>query len=81
MLETQSRTQRAEVQQHLVGVEVLGDDVIGVHRDDGQAEEQVEVVRLVVRPTGLPHAQRNRLRELPLEASVPIECSRTIMIS
>ncbi len=45
-----------EVQQHLVCRQVLLHDVLPVHGDDGDAQEEVEVVRLVVRPAGLPHA-------------------------
>ncbi len=56
------------MQQHLVGRKVLLHDVLSVHGDDRDAEEEVEVVRLVVRPAGLPHAQRVCLRKLALEA-------------
>lgn len=44
------------MQQHLISIEVLSDDVVSVHGDDGQAQEQVEVVRLVVGPASFPHS-------------------------
>lgn len=57
------------MQQHLVGIEVLRYDVIGIDSHYGQTKEQMKVVGLVVRPTSLPHADGHGLRELAFETS------------
>lgn len=62
-------TQRAKVQQHLVGAQILCDHIVRVHRNDGQTQEQMKVVGQVVRPAGLPHANGHRFGELALETT------------
>lgn len=57
------------MQQHLISVQILSDDIILVHSNDGQTQEQMEVIRLVIRPTGFPHSQSYCLSELTLETS------------
>lgn len=58
----------AEVQENLVGRQTLLHDVLPVHGHDGDTDEQVEVVCLVVGPARLPDTQGSLLRELTLEA-------------
>ncbi len=57
----------AEMEQGLVGGQILLNDVLPVDRYQRHGNEQVEVVGLVVRPARLPHPQRIGLGELPLE--------------
>ena len=54
-------TLRAAFGRHLVY------DVLPIDGNDSQADEEVEVVGLVVGPASLPHPQGFRLTELPLE--------------
>jgi len=60
--------QRTEVEQHLVRAQILGHHIVRIDGYDGQAEEQMKVVRQVVRPAGLPHPDDHRLGKLALEA-------------
>lgn len=60
------------MQQHFVGTQILGYNIIGVDSDDSQTEEQMEVVGQVVGPAGFPHSNRNRLGEFSFKTSVCI---------
>ena len=46
----------------------LIDDVSAVNIDNGDADEEMKVVRLPVGPTALPNGQRLSRRKLPFEA-------------
>lgn len=54
--------------------------VVGIDRDDGQTEKQVEIVGQIVGPTGFPHADRHGLRELAFEAPVNQNISVILLV-
>lgn len=57
-----------EVEENVVGRQALVHHVVPVDGHDGHTQEQVEEVRLVVRPARLPDPQSILLVELTLEA-------------
>lgn len=58
----------AEMEQHLICWQVLLNDILSINSNDGDTDEEVEVVSLVVCPACFPHAQCICLRKLALEA-------------
>ena len=58
------------VEEHdgVVVVETLWHDVVSIDGEDGDADEQVEVTGVVLRPAGLPDLEEVGILEVPLEA-------------
>jgi hypothetical protein len=58
------------VKQHLVRSQILGDNIVSISRNDGQAHEKVKVIGEIVSPTCLPYPNGDSFGEFTFEASV-----------
>lgn len=57
------------MKKHLVGSQILSDDIIGVGRNYGQAYKQMKIVRQIICPASFPDPNGDGFCEFSFEAS------------